>query len=56
MSPGLDFQEAFLLIFAEPINLILGLSLATGLLIAMVRILLSFTRPKRERPPEIGNE
>lgn len=37
MSPGLDFQEAFLLLFSDAIMLILGVTLAAGVLLALAR-------------------
>ena len=53
----MDFQEAFLLIYADAIMLILGLILAVGVLIAMARPLIFIIPGRRmEQPPEIDNE
>lgn len=35
MSPGLDFQEAFLYMYSDVIMLVLGLVLAIGILLAI---------------------
>lgn len=53
----MDFQEAFLMIYADAIMLILGVILAVGILIAMARpIIFIIPSRKMERPPEIDNE
>lgn len=55
MSPGLDFQEAFLLLYSDAIMLVLGVTLAIGVLVAMARGLV-LIEPGQERPPEIEDE
>jgi len=54
MSAGADFQESFLLIYSTVINLILGLTLAGGILIALIQALLIGFQAKRA--PEIERE
>jgi len=54
MSAGLDFQEAFLLMFSYPIMLILGVTLAAGILSALVQA--AMLEPREERAPEISDE
>lgn len=56
MSPGLDFQESFLLLYSSAINLVLGLTLAGGILFSLILAIVRFTEPKREQSPEIGDE
>lgn len=56
MSPGVDFQEAFLFLYSAPINLILGLLLAGGLLLSMAKALSDFLAPKKEPLPGEDND
>lgn len=56
MSPGADFQEAFLFIYSEAINLTLSLILAGGLLLSMAKALNDFLAPKKEPLPGEDND
>lgn len=54
MSAGVDFQEAFLLMFSYPIMLVLAVTLAAGILSALGMAVMM--EPREERAPEIPDE
>lgn len=57
MSPGLDFQEAFLFMYSDAIMLILGVTLAVGVLLSLAKsFMLIEPGRKEERAPEIDYE
>jgi hypothetical protein len=57
MSPGLDFQEAFLLLYSDAVMLILGLSLAIGILLSIIGALIAAPLgPQAEEPQRMEIE